>query len=272
MEDSSTTTAPILDPIAGECWARLQLRSGIKDVSVASKPIKSLTLVEVVFIGPLAIPELNGRFLHDHWTKPEYDCRRLSGSTPATQRYKVHSSPNFIHDVTGLNRVECGRSQNSMEDSSTTTAPILDPIAGECSAQRQLHSGIKYVSVVPKLMKLLTTMRVVLIGPLAIPGLNGRFLHDRWTKPGSDCRRLSGSTPATQRYRIHPSAIFMHQVTVLNGVLAISEPDIRFLYNHSSDPGSDCGRLLGSTPAMQRYKVCPEATIPHRAIGSQEGG
>ena len=60
MTDSSTTTTPILDLIAGDCWARRQLRSGIKDVSVASKLRKSLTLVRVVFIGTLAIPELDG--------------------------------------------------------------------------------------------------------------------------------------------------------------------------------------------------------------------
>jgi len=50
MADSSTTTAPILDLIAGDCWARRQLRNGIKDVSVASKPRKSLSSVERIFI------------------------------------------------------------------------------------------------------------------------------------------------------------------------------------------------------------------------------
>jgi len=60
MADSSTTTAPILGLIAGDCWARRQLPSGIKDVSVASKLRKSLTLVRVIFIGTLAIPELDG--------------------------------------------------------------------------------------------------------------------------------------------------------------------------------------------------------------------
>jgi len=82
-------TSPILDLIAGDCWAQRQLRSGIKDISVASKLMKSLTLVGVVFIGTLAIPELDGRFLHDHCSNPESDCRRLLGSMPATQWYKV---------------------------------------------------------------------------------------------------------------------------------------------------------------------------------------
>jgi len=47
MTDPSTTTAPILDLIAGDYWAGDQLRSGIKVVSVASKLMKSLTLVGV---------------------------------------------------------------------------------------------------------------------------------------------------------------------------------------------------------------------------------
>ena len=51
MTDSSTTTAPILDLIAGDCCARHQLHRGIKEVSVASKLMKSLTLVRVARVG-----------------------------------------------------------------------------------------------------------------------------------------------------------------------------------------------------------------------------
>jgi len=65
MADSSTTTAPILDLIPGGGWTQRQLRSGIKDVPVASKLRKSLTLVRVVFIGTLALSEPEDRFLHD---------------------------------------------------------------------------------------------------------------------------------------------------------------------------------------------------------------
>jgi len=89
MADYSTTTAPILNLIAGDCWARRQPRSDIKDVSVASKPRKSLTLVSVVFIDTLAIPELDGRLLHNRRTDFDSVCGRLLGSTPASQRYKV---------------------------------------------------------------------------------------------------------------------------------------------------------------------------------------
>jgi len=166
----------------------------------------------------LAIPELDGRFLHNHCSDPGSDCGRLLGSTPATQRYKVHPSATFIHDVTGLNGVGCCQSQNSMEDSSTTAGPILDLIAGECWARRQLRGGIKDVSVASELRKLLTLVGVVFIGTLAIPELDGRFLHDRWTNLESDSGRLLGSMPATQGYKIHPSATFIHDVTGLNGV------------------------------------------------------
>jgi len=84
MADPSTTTAPILIPIAGGRWAQRQLRSGIKDVSIASELRNSLTLVRVVFIDTQALPELDVRFLHGHWADSGSDCRRLLGSTPAS--------------------------------------------------------------------------------------------------------------------------------------------------------------------------------------------
>ena len=61
MADSSTTTYPILNLIAGSYWARRQLRGGVRYISVALILRKSLTLVRVVFIiETLAIPELDG--------------------------------------------------------------------------------------------------------------------------------------------------------------------------------------------------------------------
>jgi len=77
MADSSTTAALILNVIAGDCWARCQLRRGIKDFSLSSKLRKSLTHVRAVFIDILAIPELNGKSLYNHCSDPESDCRRL---------------------------------------------------------------------------------------------------------------------------------------------------------------------------------------------------
>jgi len=120
---------------------------------------------------------------------------------PAIQRYKIHHQRDIIHEVSGLNRVGCWRSQNSMADPSTTTSPILVLIAGGYWARHQLHSGIKNVSVASKLRKSLTLMRVVFIDTLAISELDGRFLHNHCSDTESDCGRLLGSTPATQTYK-----------------------------------------------------------------------
>jgi len=46
MADPSTTTAQIVNLIAGDCWAPRQLSNGIRYVSVASKLSKSLSSVE----------------------------------------------------------------------------------------------------------------------------------------------------------------------------------------------------------------------------------
>jgi len=85
MADTSTTTAPILDLMAGDCWVRCRVRSGIKDVSVASRLMKSLTLVGVAYIATLVIPELDGGFLHDCVADSGSDCGRVLGSMPASQ-------------------------------------------------------------------------------------------------------------------------------------------------------------------------------------------
>jgi len=53
--DYSTTAARISMLFAGDCWARCQLPNSIRYVSVASKPRKSLSSVERIFIVTLAI-------------------------------------------------------------------------------------------------------------------------------------------------------------------------------------------------------------------------
>jgi len=134
---------------------------------------------------------------HSQTINPESNTWRFLDSMPAIQRYKIHPQRDIIHEVPGLNGVGCWRSQHSMAESSTTTAPILDLIAEDYWARRQLHSGIKNVSVASKLRKSLTLMRVVFIDTLALPELDVRFLHDHWAHSGSDCGRLLGSTPAS---------------------------------------------------------------------------
>jgi len=101
MVYTSTTTAPILELIPGECWAQRQLRRDIMDVSMASKLMKSLTLVGVVFIGTLETPELDGIYLHNHCSDPGTHCGSLLGSTPAThwQPYKGRLCRMKAHEI-----------------------------------------------------------------------------------------------------------------------------------------------------------------------------
>ena len=122
---------------------------------MALKPRESLTLVRVVFIGPLAIPQLDGRFLH-------------------------------------------------------TQCSILNLIAEGCWSRRQLRSSIKDVSVASKLRNSLTLVGVGFINTLAIPELDGRFLHNYYSDPECDCGRSLHSAPATLWYRIRPEAPIPH--------------------------------------------------------------
>jgi len=81
MADSSITAGPILDLIAEGCWARRQLRGGIRYVSFASRLMSPPTLLRVVF---LQVPELDGRFLNNHWADSGSDSGELLGSMLAT--------------------------------------------------------------------------------------------------------------------------------------------------------------------------------------------
>jgi len=164
---------------------------------------------------------------HSHRIDPESDTWRFLGSMPAIQRYKIHSQKAIIHEVTERNRVGCWRSQNSIADSATTAGPILDLIAGGCWARRQLRSGIKDVSVASKLMKSLTLVGAVFIGTLALPDLDGRFLHNHCSDSESDCARSLGSTPATQRYKGRLCGIKAQEV---------ADPGESCLYRYPSAP------------------------------------
>jgi len=50
MADISTTAQRILMHFAGGCWARCPLLNGRRYISVTSKPMKSLSSVERIFI------------------------------------------------------------------------------------------------------------------------------------------------------------------------------------------------------------------------------
>jgi len=164
-----------------------------------------------------------------------------------------------------------------MADSSTTTSPILDLIAGDRWARCPLRRGIKDISVASELMKSLTLVGVVFIGILAIPELNGRFLHDQCSDPRSDCRRSLGSTPAIQWYKVSLCRIKIQEVAVFcGGYIRYQAGNIllnsRLLHNSRMDFDSVCRRLLGSPPATQWNKIYLSVTFIHDLTGSQLGG
>jgi len=149
-----------------------------------------------------------------------------------------------------------------MADYSTTTAPILNLIAGDCWARRQLRNGIRY-KVRPRRIE--TQEIAVFCGedPYSSPGnplLDGGLLHNRGTDVDSVCEGLLGSMPASQRYKVRPCHIKTHEFAVFcAGCIRYQAGDIlldgRLLHNRWPDFAALCGRLLDSTPATRRYKV-----------------
>jgi len=137
MADYSTTARRIQIRIVGGCWARCQLRNGIKDVSVASKLRISLTSLE----GGL------GSMLAEFYTMADYSTTarriqiRLAGGCWARCRLR-----NGIKDVSVasklrilLTSLEGGLGSMlaefySMADSSTTAGRISILFVGGCWA------------------------------------------------------------------------------------------------------------------------------------------
>jgi len=137
-----------------------------------------------------------------------------------------------------------------MADSSTSASLILDLIAGDCWARRQLPSGIKDAPVALELMRSLTLVGVVVIGAPAIPVLDGRFFFSYLADPGSDYGRLLGLTPARQWYKVRPCRIRAREIAVFwAGYIRYQAGDIlldgRYLHYQSTDCHSVCQRLLG---------------------------
>jgi len=265
MVDSSTTTAPIRILIAEGCWARRQLHSGIKDVSVASRLRKSLTLVRVVFIDTLAIPRLDSGFLHNHGSDPESDCGRLLGSTPATQRSRLCPCRIKTHEIAvfcaGCIRYQAGNillNGRYLHDRGTDFDSVCGRLLGLTPAFQQYKV---------RLCRIKTQETTVFCGEdlYSSPGdilLNSRLLHNRWTDLDDLCGRLLGLMPASQRYKVRLCRIETQEFAVsCRGCQCIRSQasDIllnsRLLHNRWTDLDTLCGRLLGLTPASQRYKV-----------------
>jgi len=150
MADSSTTTAPILNLIAGDCWARRQLGNRIRYVSVASKPRKSMSSVERILIVALAILYSTADsfttarrtlilFARDCWAR-----RQLSnGIRYVSVASKPRKSPSSVQGIFGIRLAIF----YSTADYSTTAEWILILFAEDCRARLQLHNGIRYLSV-----------------------------------------------------------------------------------------------------------------------------
>jgi len=230
MADSSTTTAPILNLIAGDRWARRQLRSGIKDVFVASELRKSLTLVRVVFIDTLALSELDGRFFHNHCSDPESDCGGLLGCTPATQWYKVRPCHIKTHEIAvfcaGCIRYQAGDillDGRYLHNHWTDFDSVCGRLLGLTPAFQQYKVRLCHIK---------TQDIAVFCGEdlYSSPGnilLDGRLLHNRWTDLAALCGRLLDSTPATRRYKVRLCRIETQEIADSCGGC---------LYRYSGDP------------------------------------
>jgi len=148
IADSSTTARPILDVIAGGCWARRQLRGGIRYVSIASRLKKSLSSVEGVLGIKLAIfystedySTTGGRililFAGDCWAR----CQLSNGIRYVSVASELRNSLSSVEGVLD-NKLAIFY---SMADYSTTTGRILMQFAGDRWARRQLRNGIRFI-------------------------------------------------------------------------------------------------------------------------------
>jgi len=98
---------------------------------------------------------------------------------------------------------------------------------------------------------------------LAIPELDGRFLHTWLADSRSKGTASLVSAPAIRRYKVRLYRINTHEVTIYSAgglgkgegvVLAIPELDVRFLHNRLSDSRSEDRTSLDPAPATRRYK------------------
>jgi len=151
MADFFTITAPILSLIAGDRWARRQLRNGIQYVPVASKPIKLLSSVHgvagiklVIFYSMADISTTDGLIL----TLFAGDCRArrqlpngIMYVCVASRLRKSLSSVEGVLGITGKLAIFY-----SMADYSTTAERILILFAGGCWVRCQLRNGIRFIS------------------------------------------------------------------------------------------------------------------------------
>jgi len=170
MADYSTTAWRIPIRFAGGCWARRQLRNGIRDVLVASKPRISLTSLDLVLDSRRAelylmadysttTRQIQILFGGGYWAR-----RQLrNGMRDVLVASKSRISPTSRERVLGSMLAEL----YSMADYSTTARLIQILFPGGCWARRQLRNGIKDVPVASKHRISLTSLEGVLGSMLA---------------------------------------------------------------------------------------------------------
>jgi len=189
----------------------------------------------------------------------------LLGSTPATYRYKIRPrgiktqdfadfSGRHLHCNPGGILLNGRLLHHHWMDSHSVCGRLLD-----LTLATQRYKGH------PCRMKVQDFADFSGGGLYSNPGgilLDCRLLHNCCRDSNSLCGRLLGFTPATQRYNGHPCGIKTQDFAVCcrGGLMYYAGGtllDCKFLHNRWTDFNSVCGRLLGSTPATQRYRVRP---------------
>ena len=210
----------------------------------------------------LAIPEHYGGFCHNHCSDPDSDCRRLLGSTPAIQWYKVRPCCIKAEEIA----VFCGQNHYSSPGDCLLDGRLLHNCWTDCeSVDGQLLGLTPAVQPYRGRLCLKTDEVAVFCGGCIRYSaghilLDDRLLYNWWTDFHSECGRLLGLTPASQRYKVRLCRIKTDEIAVIcGGCIRYEAGDVlldgRLLHDCRTDFSSVYGRLLGSTPASQRYKV-----------------
>jgi len=151
---------------------------------------------------------------------------------------------------------------------------MLDPIAGDCWARRQLCSGIRYVPTASKLMKWLSSVEAVYMYQAFDILLDNRLLSNCLANHDTLCWMLLVPTPALQQYKVPPCGIRTQGFAVFCREDLCNRPgnivlDSGLLHNRCTDYDPLWVRLLGLTPPSQWYKVhlCRIGTREFAVIG-----
>ena len=161
---------------------------------------------------------LDGGLLHNTWTDFDTLYGRLLGSMPASQEHKVHLcrirtqrfsvfSGEFIRYHAGDILLNGRLLHNHLTDFDTICGRLLD-----------LTPAFQPYKV--RLCRIKAQEIAVFCGEdlysTSSPGdilFDGRLLHNQLMDFDSVSGRLFSSPPASQKYKIHPFAIFIHDVT-----------------------------------------------------------